>query len=325
MQLGWIAVLCGVAYIAALFGVAWFGDRRAERGGPSERPLLYALAISVYCTSWTFFGSVGVASRTGLDFLPIYIGPILLFTLGYPILRRVIRVSKAERITSVADFVGARYGKNQAVAVVTTLIAVTAAPPYIALQLKAISASVETVVPGVSEIVVLPVVGDLTLLVAAALALFAILFGTRHADATEHQNGMVLAIAVEAIVKLLAFLAVGIFITFIVFGGPADLYAKAAATPEIAAKFARDIPGGAWLCADDARRLRLPASAAPVPHRRCREQQREGNPTRGVAVPRLSHRDQHFRGADRGGRAAAPRRVGRLRLLHAARSARRRR
>ena len=247
MQLGWIAVLCGVVYIAALFGIAWFGDRRADRGSPSERPLLYALAISVYCTSWTFYGSVGVSSRTGLDFLPIYIGPILLFTLGYPILRRVIRVSKAERITSVADFVGARYGKNQAVAVVTTLIAVTAAPPYIALQLKAISASVKTIVPGVSEIVVLPVVGDLTLLVAAALALFAILFGTRHADATEHQNGMVLAIAVEAVVKLLAFLAVGIFVTFILFGGPADLYAKAAASPGIAAKFAGDIPVGAWL------------------------------------------------------------------------------
>jgi len=247
VSIGWIAVFSAIVYIAALFGIAWFGDRRAERGRPKERPLLYALAISVYCTSWTFFGSVGVASRSGLDFLPIYIGPILFFTIGYPVLRRIIRVSKAERITSVADFMGARYGKNQYVAVVTALIAVTAALPYIALQLKAISASVAIMVPGVRDISTLPIAGDLALFVAAALALFAILFGTRHADATEHQDGMVLAIAVEAVVKLFAFLAVGIFVTFILFNGPVDLYRQAAAVPEIAQKFARDLPGGGWL------------------------------------------------------------------------------
>ena len=145
-------------------------------------------------------------------------------------------MSKAERITSVADFLGARYGKSQTVAVVTTLIAVTAALPYIALQLKAISASVATMVPGVTDIAMLPVIGDLALFVAVALALFAILFGTRHADATEHQDGMMLAVAVEAVVKLFAFLAVGIFVTFVLFDGPGDLYAQAAATPEIAAK-----------------------------------------------------------------------------------------
>jgi len=127
--IGWIAVVAAIVYIAALFGIAWFGDRRAAPGRPKERPALYALALSVYCTSWTFFGSVGVASRSGLDFLPIYIGPILMFTLGYPLLRRVVRLSKAERITSVADFLGARYGKSQTVAVMTTLIAVTAALP----------------------------------------------------------------------------------------------------------------------------------------------------------------------------------------------------
>ncbi len=247
MPIGWIAVLSAVAYIAILFGVAWFGDRRAERSRPKARPLLYALAISVYCTSWTFFGSVGVASRTGLDFLPIYIGPILLFTVGYPVLRHIVRVSKAERITSVADFMGARYGKSQYVAVVTTLIAAIAVLPYIALQLKAVSASVATMVPRVSDIVLFPVIGDLALFVAAALALFAILFGTRHADATEHQDGMVLAVAVEALVKLVAFLTVGIYVTWVLFDGPSDLYQQAAATPEIAEKFARDLPGGGWL------------------------------------------------------------------------------
>lgn len=248
MTIGWIAVFSAIVYIAALFGVAWFGDRRAERRGrPAARPGLYALAISVYCTSWTFFGSVGVASRTGLDFLPIYIGPILLFTVGYPVLRRIIRLSKAERITSVADFMGARYGKNQYVAVVTVLIALTAALPYIALQLKAISASVAIMLPGVRDFSSLPIAGDLAFFVAAALALFAILFGTRHADATEHQDGMVLAIAVEAVVKLFAFLAVGIFVTFVLFNGPGDLYRQAAAVPEIAQRFARDVQGGGWL------------------------------------------------------------------------------
>lgn len=247
MPIGWIAVLSAIAYIAVLFGVAWFGDRRASQGPPRPRPLLYALAISVYCTSWTFFGSVGVAARTGLDFLPIYIGPILLFTVGYPVLRHVVRVSKAERITSVADFMGARYGKSQYVAVVTTLIAAIAVLPYIALQLKAVSASVATMVPGVSNFEMFPVIGDLALLVAAALALFAILFGTRHADATEHQDGMVLAIAVEALVKLFAFLTVGIYVTWTLFDGPADLYRQAAAVPAIAENFARDLPGGGWL------------------------------------------------------------------------------
>jgi len=245
--IGWIAVVAAIVYIAALFGIAWFGDRRAAPGRPKERPALYALALSVYCTSWTFFGSVGVASRSGLDFLPIYIGPILMFTLGYPLLRRVVRLSKAERITSVADFLGARYGKSQTVAVMTTLIAVTAALPYIALQLKAVSASLATMVPGVAEVVVFPVIGDVALLVAIALALFAILFGTRHADATEHQEGMILAVAVEAVVKLLAFLLVGFYVTFVLFDGPGDLYAQAAAQPAIAEKFARDLPGGGWL------------------------------------------------------------------------------
>jgi Na+/proline symporter/CheY-like chemotaxis protein len=246
-MIGWVAILAAIVYIAALFGVAWFGDRRGARGRPKQRPLLYALAISVYCTSWTFFGSVGVSARTGLDFLPIYIGPILLFTLGYPLLRRVIRVSKAERITSVADFLGARYGKNQFVAVVTTLIAVTAALPYIALQLKAISASVASMVLDSSGIVEVPLFGDLALAVAGALALFAILFGTRHADATEHQDGMVLAVAVEAVVKLFAFLAVGVYVTWFMFDGPRGLYAAAAATPTIAGNFTRDLPAGAWL------------------------------------------------------------------------------
>ena len=141
MVIGWIAVLSAIVYIAALFGVAWFGDRRAARAQPKARPLLYALAISVYCTSWTFFGSVGLATERGLEFLAIYIGPVLVFLFGFPLLKRIIQLAKAEKITSIADFLGARYGKSFAVASTATLIATVGAVPYIALQLKAILAA----------------------------------------------------------------------------------------------------------------------------------------------------------------------------------------
>jgi len=197
---GGFAVALGTVYIGILFAIASFGDRAAQRGAIRSRPNLYALAISVYCTSWTFFGSVGLAASTGLNFLPIYIGPILMFTIGFPILKRVVRLSKDERITSVADLLSARYGKSQPVAIVATLIAVIGAVPYIALQLKAVSSSFSALVPGLgnqSVIGPIPWIGDIAFLVACALALFAILFGTRHTDATEHQDGMMLAVATD--------------------------------------------------------------------------------------------------------------------------------
>ncbi|HEX2257500.1 MAG TPA: PAS domain-containing hybrid sensor histidine kinase/response regulator [Afifellaceae bacterium] len=248
-MIGWIAVVAAILYIAILFAIAWLGDRWALAAPARARPTVYALALSVYCTSWTFFGSVGLAAATGLDFLPVYIGPIIMFTLGYPILRRVVRLSKEERITSVADFLGARYGKSQKVAVVATLITVIAAVPYIALQLKAVSASVATLVPGVNGGAPdgFPVLGDIALLVALSMALFAILFGTRHTDATEHQEGMMLAVAAEAVVKLIAFLLVGVWVTFVLFDGPADIYARAAAEADIVGLFARDLSGGSWI------------------------------------------------------------------------------
>jgi Na+/proline symporter/CheY-like chemotaxis protein/nitrogen-specific signal transduction histidine kinase len=246
--IGWIAVILAITYIGILFAIAYFGDRAAARGNMKARPAVYALALSVYCTSWTFFGSVGLAATSGLDFLPIYIGPILMFTLGYPVLRRVLRLSKEERITSIADFIGARYGKSEAVAVAATVIAVIGAVPYIALQLKAVSSSVATLVPELETGTGLfPVFGDIALLVALSMALFAILFGTRHADATEHQNGMMLAVAAEAVVKLAAFVVVGVFVTFFLFEGPFDLARRTIANPELKTLFSRDLSGGTWL------------------------------------------------------------------------------
>ncbi len=250
MHTGGIAVVLAAVYIGILFAIASYGDRAALRWPERSRPNLYALAISVYCTSWTFFGSVGLAAASGLDFLPIYIGPILMFTIGYPILRRVVRLCKDERITSVADLLGARYGKSQAVAVVATTIAVIGAVPYIALQLKAVSSSVSALVPGLGaagELGPFPVLGDIALLVACALALFAILFGTRHTDATEHQDGMMLAVATEAVVKLFAFLIVGAYVTFALFDGPGDLLRQAMANEAVTATFRRDLSGGNWI------------------------------------------------------------------------------
>ena len=233
MLQGWIVVAIALAYIGLLFLVASYGDRmRGLTRSTSSRLLIYPLSLAVYCTSWTFFGSVGIASRTGFDFLTIYIGPLLMIGLGYPLLIRVARLAKGQNITSIADFIAARYGKSPAVAATVALIAIVGMIPYIALQLKAVSASVSTILAAAPD--GSPLLGDVTLFVALAMATFAVLFGTRHTDATEHQDGLMLAIAAESIVKLLAFTAVGIFVTFVMFHGPFDLFARAMQQPHVA-------------------------------------------------------------------------------------------
>ena len=206
--------------------------------------LIYPLSLAIYCTSWTFFGSVGSASRTGYEFLTIYIGPVLMIGLFSPLLVRIVRLAKAQNITSIADFIAARYGKGQAVAATVALIAIVGTVPYIALQLKAVSSSLETILAHITPSTggTQPLLGDISLFVALSMATFAVLFGTRHIDATEHQDGLMLAIATESIVKLFAFLAVGIFVTFWMFGGPSALLDAALQHPATAAIFARQPP-----------------------------------------------------------------------------------
>lgn len=248
---GWVVVATAVIYIAFLFAVASYGDRMALRGRwRGARPFIYAMSLCVYCTSWTFFGSVGLSARTGLDFIPVYLGAALMIGLGYPIVLRIVRLAKDQNITSIADFIASRYGKSQPVGAVVTLIAVFGALPYIALQLKAVSASVSTMVGYLQQngaLATAPILADTALLVALALALFAILFGTRHIDATEHQDGMMLAIATESIVKLGAFLVVGVFVTFVMFDGPAALWAKADSAGTILSRFGQEMHGGTWM------------------------------------------------------------------------------
>jgi len=251
MMHGWLVIIAATAYILFLFAIASYGDRMARhfRSGGRGRPLIYALSLSVYCTSWTFFGSVGNASRTGIEFLTIYIGPLLVFALGFPLIRKIIRIAKAERITSIADFIGARYGKNQSVAAVATIIAVIGVIPYIALQLKAMSQSITAMVGPLMLPAPLSAFGfnDIGFVIALTMTLFAWAFGTRHIDTTEHQDGLMLAIAAEAVVKLAAFLAVGLWVTFGLFDGPFDLVLAISQAPEVAAVFEQPINTGNWL------------------------------------------------------------------------------
>ena len=247
---GWIVAIVAIAYVTLLFGIASLGDRRsAAKGNGRARPYIYALSLAIYCTSWTFFGSVGLASERGLEFIAIYIGPVLVFTFGFPLLKRIIQLAKSEKITSIADFLGARYGKSLMVGSIATLIAVVGAVPYIALQLKAISGTVSLMVEHYtgSPPSFDPFVSDISLVVAMLLALFAVLFGTRHADATEHQDGLVLAVAVESVVKLAAFLATGIMVTFFLFDSPAAMIETLSANQDVKDALGYSTSLGTWL------------------------------------------------------------------------------
>lgn len=226
MLQAWVVIILAFAYIGCLFAVASFGDRlRPKRAMAPSRPFIYSLSLAVYCTSWTFYGSVGLSTAQGFDFLTIYLGPVIVIAVGTPVLMRVVRLAKANNITSIADFIAARYGKHQGLAALVAAVAVLGSIPYISLQLKAVSASLLAVLGHLAgETVQLPVGGDMALFVAFAMAVFAVLFGTRHVDATEHQNGLMLAVATESLVKLVAFLTVGALVTFVVFDGPLQLW-----------------------------------------------------------------------------------------------------
>jgi Na+/proline symporter/signal transduction histidine kinase len=246
-----VAILTALVYLCGLFAIAHYGDTSGRRIMSSRaRPLIYALTLAVYCTSWTFFGSVGLASSRGLDFLPIYIGPILVVGLGFPLILRIARIAKAQNITSVADFVGARFGKSEQVAALVALICVAGVIPYIALQLKAISGSIEIVLESMEAGRAVSASSDdgaLSAIIAGLLAGFAMAFGTRNIDATEHQDGLVLAVAAESLVKLVAFIICGAFVTWWMFDGLGDLAARANANPAVRDMLARQPDPETWI------------------------------------------------------------------------------
>lgn len=246
MLQGWVIVLVSLTYLGLLFAIATYGDRRAEAGRSIiANPWTYALSLAVYCTTWTFYGSVGRAASSGIGFLPVYLGPTLMVALWGLVLRKMIRITKAYRITSIADFVASRYGKSQLLGGLVTVIAVVGVVPYISLQLKAISGSFTILLRHPSALLAggggeAPPFQDTTFFIAVALAVFTILFGTRHLDVTERHEGLVAAIAFESLVKLLAFLVVGAFVTYGVYDGLGDIFRRAAAEPAL-----RELASGA--------------------------------------------------------------------------------
>ena len=242
----WTILLVSFGYVGLLFAIAYYGDKRADQGRSIvSNPYIYALSLAVYCTAWTFYGSVGRASNTGIGFLPVYLGPTLMATLGWLVLRKIIHISKIHRITTIADFVSSRYGKSVTLGGMVTIIAVLGVVPYISLQLKAISTTFHLITSYPNVLVDIDYsnvtfVEDNAFYIAWALALFAILFGTRHLETTERHEGLVAAIAFESIVKLVAFLAVGIFVTFGLYDGFGDLFGRAATVPAIKDLFVLD-------------------------------------------------------------------------------------
>src|SRR6202046_3208684 len=227
----WGVIAAAFGYIGFLFFVASRGDRLSQLQRGRVSTLIYPLSLAIYCTSWTFFGSVGFATRTSVDFLAIYVGPVLMIAFGTPLLRRVIQLAKSKNITAIPDSIAARSGKSQAVATTVVLIAIIGSVPYIALQLKAVASSLETILSENQAVSSVPIIGDIALIVTLAMAAFAVSFGTRQTDATEHQHGLMLAVATESIVKLVAFIAAGAFVTFWMFD-PVDLMQSAMKTPE---------------------------------------------------------------------------------------------
>ncbi|MCP2225543.1 MULTISPECIES: hybrid sensor histidine kinase/response regulator [Pseudomonas] len=223
-----------LAYMAIMFAIAFYGDRRSTPLPPRVRAWVYSLSLAVYCTSWTFFGAVGQAAEQLWSFLPIYLGPILLLVCAPWVLQKMVMISKQENITSIADFIAARYGKSQSLAVVVALICLVGVLPYIALQLKGIVLGVNLLI-GAGADAMGTRAQDTALIVSLVLALFTIVFGTRNLDATEHHRGMVLAIAFESLVKLFAFLAVGAFVTYGLYDGFDDLFNQAMLAPRLEA------------------------------------------------------------------------------------------
>lgn len=252
----WIIVSSALLYLGLLFAVAYYGDKRADAGRSIiANPYIYTLSIAIYCTAWTFYGSVGRAASTGIGFLPIYLGPTLVAVLFWFVLRRIVRITKVHHITSIADFIASRYGKSTLLGGLVTIIAVVGIMPYISIQLDAIATSFNVlrhypavVMPNAFRD--LPIWMDTSFYIALLLIVFAILFGTRHIDNTERHEGLVAAVAFESVVKLITFLLVGIFVTYGLFDGFSDLFQRAAADPKLARLMRFEaVPGGygGWL------------------------------------------------------------------------------
>ncbi|MRX48273.1 sensor histidine kinase [Pedobacter puniceum] len=238
-----LVVIFSFGYLLLLFGVAYWAEKRSNQNSNTLKPYVYALSMAVYCTAWTFYGSIGRAADFGPDFLAIYIGPTIAAPLWFLILRKMIRICKAQRITSIADFISARYGKNTSLGTLATIVCVLGVIPYISLQIKAIAITFAFLVnhpQHTNSSTNISLSSNIPFWITVLLAIFIIIFGTRKVDSTERHEGMVTAVAFESIVKLLAFLVGGIFVVFFLFNGFDDIFSRAAAIPALQKSFTFD-------------------------------------------------------------------------------------
>lgn len=228
-----ILVAVCLSYVVVLFSVAFVAERRAAQGRLKflHRPIVYTLSLSIYCTAWTFYGAVGYAARSGLEFVTIYLGPTLVFIGWWWILRKLVRIGRAQRVTSIADLISSRFGKSNTLGVVVTLMSVASATPYIALQLQSVTLSFGVFADDAPEFWALSGQGSTAMWIAVGLTVFTILFGTRNLDANERHHGVVMAIALEAVVKLVALMAVGVFVVWGLAGGVSEVLARIDASP----------------------------------------------------------------------------------------------
>lgn len=221
----YVLILIIIAYLSCLFLIAFLAEKKANSKWVNN-PYIYVLSLGVYCTAWTYYGSVGIASSSGISFLTIYLGPVIALPLWMLVMRKIIKISKQHKISSIADFISLRYGNSRLLGAIVTLICVFGVVPYISLQLKAVSETFE-IITDETGYVSTTVLGDSTFYIAALLAVFVAFFGTRTTDATQHRKGIITTVAFESVLKLLFFLIIGIYVTYFLFDGTTDLYEKA--------------------------------------------------------------------------------------------------
>ena len=212
-----------VLYMLILFYIAYWAEKRGHSRW-TNNPYIYSLSLAVYCTAWTYYGSIGVAANSGLSYLPIYLGPIIIIPTWMIILKKIIRISRVNKISSIADFISLRYGNDRFLGALVTIVCIFGIVPYIALQLKSISDTFHIVTKTESSS---NIFYDTTTYACIALALFASYYGTRYVDASEKRRGIVTAVALESVLKLVFFLIIGIYVTYFVFDGFDDIYTKA--------------------------------------------------------------------------------------------------
>jgi Na+/proline symporter/signal transduction histidine kinase len=231
-----------LAYLGVIFYIAFWGNKN-NRSKWVNNPYVYTLSLAVYCSAWTYYGSVGTAAESGIRFLPIYLGPVIAIPLWIILMRKILRIAKQHNIASIADFISLRYGRNRLLGAVVTIVCLLATVPYLSLQLKAISESFQ-VITAQSQFDSTHVLKDSTFYIALILAVFVTFFSTQKSDATTKNRGIIASIAFESILKLVFFLAIGIYVTFFLFDGTTDIYERIASTDSFEKLFGFGDTGG---------------------------------------------------------------------------------